>query len=334
MKIILIVILSIALVGTWGYLLWNKNQLEQIQQTQQSQIAKVSDAKTEIQKNFDDALLRLDSLTMNNNKLLAQLTSANLEVTKKKAEIRSILNKKSAFSDESTKAKKLINDLNTKIVSLNNENEKLKQDLATTPASKTEINIKKFDIPYPKPSSFYQIPWNKFSQNIERNFITIDSVLSDALLKCGYLEKSYYYVAHGFALVTQLEQINEDGTSKQNPERWSTRLNNNLNDFRSYLKSLVHPPKGYFRVIVFLVTDVDLNAKNDVLDEKQAKDMVLGGNVALPASYRNLPFTNSHRITALIYEYKITQGIAPELVDNEPPGELHLEKAGIINALK
>src|SRR5579871_3129152 len=112
-KNLIIGLLAAGFLGTWGYLLYNNNKQEQILQTQQTQVAKVTDEKGQIQKNFDDALVRLDSLTGTNNKLQAQLTSANSEVTKKKAEIRSILNKKNASSDESTTAKKLINDLNT-----------------------------------------------------------------------------------------------------------------------------------------------------------------------------------------------------------------------------
>ena len=108
-------------------MLYNNNKQEQVHQTDQTQIAKVTDEKGQVQKNFDDALVRLDSLTGNNNKLQAQLNGANSDITKKKAEIRSILNKKNATAAELTKAKQLINDLNNKITDL----EKQVQDLTT-----------------------------------------------------------------------------------------------------------------------------------------------------------------------------------------------------------
>src|SRR5580698_5820192 len=114
-KNLVIGLLAAGFLGTWGYLLYNNNKQEQVQQTQQTQIAKVTDEKGQVQKNFDDALVRLDSLTGTNNKLQAQLTSANSDISKKKQEIRSILNKKNATASELAKAKQLINDLNNKI---------------------------------------------------------------------------------------------------------------------------------------------------------------------------------------------------------------------------
>lgn len=165
-KNLIIGLLAAGFLGTWGYLLYNNNKNEQVHQADQTQIAKTTDEKGQIQKNFDDALVRLDSLTGNNNKLQAQLTSANSDITKKKAEIRSILNKKNATAAELTKAKQLINDLNNKIsdlekqvqdltnqntqltadkTQLTQDKEKLTQDLQTTTTAKQDLE-KKVDV--------------------------------------------------------------------------------------------------------------------------------------------------------------------------------------------
>jgi hypothetical protein len=82
-KNLIIGLLAAGFLGTWGYLLYNNNKQEQVHQTDQTQIAKVTDEKGQVQKNFDDALVRLDSLTGTNNKLQAQLTSSNSEIAKK-----------------------------------------------------------------------------------------------------------------------------------------------------------------------------------------------------------------------------------------------------------
>ncbi len=39
----------------------------------------------------------------------------------------------------------------------------------------------------------------------------VDDILLKALRKCGYTDKSHYYVPNGFALVTRIEQIDENG---------------------------------------------------------------------------------------------------------------------------
>ncbi|HVM89169.1 MAG TPA: hypothetical protein VMT76_13350 [Puia sp.] len=165
-KNLIIGLLAAGFLGTWGYLLYNNNKQEQIHQTDQTQIAKVTDEKGQVQKAFDDALVRLDSLTGDNNKLKGQLTDANSDIAKKKAEIRSILNKKNATTAELAKAKQMINDLNNKITDLEkqvqdltNQNtqltadkaqltqdkEKLTQDLQTTTVAKQDLE-KKVDV--------------------------------------------------------------------------------------------------------------------------------------------------------------------------------------------
>jgi predicted nucleic acid-binding Zn-ribbon protein len=165
-KNLVIGLLAAGFLGTWGYVLYNNNKQDQVQQQQQTQIAKVTDEKGQIQKNFDDALVRLDSLTGTNNKMQSELNDRNSDIAKKKAEIRSILHKSNATTAELTKAKSLINDLNGKITDLEKqvtdlttqntqlntdktqltqEKEKLTQDLQTTTTQNTDLS-KKVDI--------------------------------------------------------------------------------------------------------------------------------------------------------------------------------------------
>src|SRR5580692_12387346 len=103
-KNLVIGLLAAGFLGTWGYVLYNNNKQDQIQQTQQTQIAKVTDEKGQIQKNFDDALVRLDSLTGTNNKLQSELNEGNGQIAKLKGQIRGILNKEHMTEAEKKKA--------------------------------------------------------------------------------------------------------------------------------------------------------------------------------------------------------------------------------------
>jgi septal ring factor EnvC (AmiA/AmiB activator) len=165
-KNIVIGVLAACLLGLGIYTVSDKSKSgEQIMQ-QQTQIAKVSEEKTDIQKNFDASLARLDSFSTLNNDLQGKLTAKNGEISKVKTEIRSILNKKNATASELSRAKKLIDDLNGKIttmeadiarltdenkslnadkVTLTADKEKLTQDLTTTTTVKQELE-KKVDI--------------------------------------------------------------------------------------------------------------------------------------------------------------------------------------------
>lgn len=163
---VIIGLLAVGLLGTWGYLLWNNNRQDHVHQTDQQQIAQVTDEKTDLKKNFDAAVVRLDSITGNNNELQGQLSARTSEIGKLKTEIRGILNKKNATAAELQHAKDLINELNVKVgnleeevarltqenqqlttdkVILTQDKEKLTQDLQTTSTAKQELE-KKVDV--------------------------------------------------------------------------------------------------------------------------------------------------------------------------------------------
>ena len=136
-------LLAAGFLGTWGYLLWNNNKQEQVQQQQTTQIAKVTDEKGQLQKNFDDALVRLDSLTGTNNKIQSQLTERQTEIGKLKGNIRGILKKEKLTEAEKKKAEDLIKELNDKINNLEQEVARLTQENQQLTADKTQLTADK-----------------------------------------------------------------------------------------------------------------------------------------------------------------------------------------------
>ncbi|MBI2729853.1 MAG: hypothetical protein HYX40_03725, partial [Sphingobacteriales bacterium] len=165
-KNLIIGLMAAGLVGMGGFMAFDKNKTSETIQQQQTQIAKVTDDKSEIQKNFDASLARLDAMTETNNGLEKKLGERNKEIDKYKKEIRGILNKKNATTAELTRAKELIAQLDEKInglqaevarlttenqtlgqekVVLTQEKEKLTQDLAVTTSVKEEL-AKKVDV--------------------------------------------------------------------------------------------------------------------------------------------------------------------------------------------
>jgi peptidoglycan hydrolase CwlO-like protein len=165
-KNLIIGLLAAGLLGSAGYALYSNSNHEQIQQTEQAQIAKVTEDKSQVQKNFDNALVRLDSLTGYNNKVQGMLTGRQNDITKLKVEIRNILKKEKLTEGEKKKAEELVGQLNEKIssmeqavakltqenqgltqdkVQLTQDKDKLTSDLQTTSTEKEEL-AKKVDI--------------------------------------------------------------------------------------------------------------------------------------------------------------------------------------------
>lgn len=134
-KNIAIGLLAAALLGTWGYYLWDKNKNDEKFQGYQTQVTTTTTARDSVQLLYNESLARLDSITGNNNNLQGQLSENNSEIAKLKNEINSILRKKNATASELARAKSLIATLNSKIGNLEAEVARLtgeNQQLATT----------------------------------------------------------------------------------------------------------------------------------------------------------------------------------------------------------
>ena len=146
MKNLMIGLLAAGLLGTWGYLLYDKNKSGQQIAEQQTTLTKVSDEKSELQNNFNAALARLDSITGANNSLQGDKTALQKEIDTKKGEIRKILNDKNATKAQLAKANTMIADLNSKIDGLSAEVARLTGENQELNATNTTLRLEKSDL--------------------------------------------------------------------------------------------------------------------------------------------------------------------------------------------
>lgn len=124
-KNVIIGVLAAGLLGTWAYFLYDKNDSNK--QIQESQVAAVT-ARTEqdsIKSLYDMTLLRLDSITGDNNNKAGVISERDSKIADLKKQISAIVNKKNATQAELNKAKSLIAELNNQIAQLEAENARL-----------------------------------------------------------------------------------------------------------------------------------------------------------------------------------------------------------------
>ncbi|MEO6611110.1 MAG: hypothetical protein ABIT05_03220 [Chitinophagaceae bacterium] len=145
-KNLLIGLLAAGLLGTWGYLLYDKNKSGEKIEAQQTQITTLDSAKTDVQREFDNALARLDSVTGSNNNLQGQLTDRQKDIDAKKAEIRKILNDKNATQSQLAKARTMISELNEKISSLEADVARLTGENQELNVANTSLKLEKTDL--------------------------------------------------------------------------------------------------------------------------------------------------------------------------------------------
>lgn len=138
-----VIALAIALACAIGYIVIDKTKTGNVLEQKDSQIALVSDQKSELQKSFDGSLVRLDSLVGVNSELQAKLTDQSAEIEKDKKEIRTILNNKNATAAELSRAKGLIAKLNANITNMQEELARLTQDNQNLTQEKTALTEEK-----------------------------------------------------------------------------------------------------------------------------------------------------------------------------------------------
>ncbi len=136
-------VLVAALIGTWGYIFYDKSQTRETVTQLQTKIGNVDSARTAIQQEFVSVSAKADSLTQNNIQLQGALADKGSEIQKLKSNISSILKKKNASEAELSQAKQMIGELNGKVDGLFAEIEKLKGENQQLTTEKTQLTADK-----------------------------------------------------------------------------------------------------------------------------------------------------------------------------------------------
>lgn len=107
--------LVIALLATWGYIIWDKGQTKETLLQKDTQYAEVVTEKDTLQSLLDDATMRYDLLKTTNAKKDSTISTKDKEIAQKKEWIQSLLSNAKATKAELMEAKQLIASLNTDI---------------------------------------------------------------------------------------------------------------------------------------------------------------------------------------------------------------------------
>jgi predicted nucleic acid-binding Zn-ribbon protein len=140
---LLIGILAAALLGTWGYLLYDKNKSGETLQVAQTQSDNYMTQRDSLKILYDDAEMRLDSITGANNNLQGDKSALQKQIDANKAEIRRILNDKNATAADLKRARTMITDLNTQIATLEAEVSRLTGENQELTANNTQLTSEK-----------------------------------------------------------------------------------------------------------------------------------------------------------------------------------------------
>ena len=188
------------------------------------------------------------------------------------------------------------------------------------------------DFPWPPPTPSASQPLPGLLTQL--GFITVGQVadwVAQSLDQRSYFDRSYHSAPNGFAMVTRLERINEDGTPFAGPDRWPVNVTSEGFSLIRYIEALFAAPEGHYRVIVFVVTSELLIPSGERPTEQYMLGLLSGGADRLPAIVRDAPLTPDHTCVALIYEFEQRglQGQPALLVPGRLTGRDHLVAAGL-----
>ena len=158
-----VIILVIILVASWAYFFYARNEANNVIAMKEADYATLDSSKNVIQKEYDDAMVRLEQMTATNASLDSLVKSRDEELNQIKSKFKGLVNKQNATASDLAAAKKLVGDLNGKIdeyikeigrlqkenkqlttdkENLTTENKNLTTNLAVTETAKKEAENK------------------------------------------------------------------------------------------------------------------------------------------------------------------------------------------------
>jgi len=133
-------ILIAVLVGTWGYIIYDKTQAKNKIDQITTQYTAADSSRSAVELEYNDALSRMDSLTGSNTKLTGELADRKTEIETLKANIKTELSKKNG---DIKKAHLMIEELNGKITDLLAQVDQLKQENQTLTVANTDLTTQR-----------------------------------------------------------------------------------------------------------------------------------------------------------------------------------------------
>lgn len=140
----LTIALVIALLGTWGYIIFDKSKTQEVMQQKDTQYASVITEKDTLQSLLDEATMRYDLLKTTNAKKDSTITTKDREISEKRARIQSLLSKENATKAELAEAKRLIASLNDDIQGYKEQIELLRGQNVQLTREKEAVTQEKF----------------------------------------------------------------------------------------------------------------------------------------------------------------------------------------------
>jgi hypothetical protein len=170
-----------------------------------------------------------------------------------------------------------------------------------------EIGLPKvFPWPPPRPSARLIINQQLVNSAIAPDYTLgrVADKLLESLTAAGYEGSGFLAAPNGFVIVTRVEQIDAQGSPVA--DRWIGEIAaSGPFSLGNIIRLLLQAPAGYFRVIVFVVSDHPVAGGENRSDTLEIlREWSQSSHLRLPPPLRLLPYNDSYSVVALIYEFE------------------------------
>ena len=129
--------------------------------------------------------------------------------------------------------------------------------------------------------------------------------LEGSIAAAGYHEPRYLGAdCNGFAVVLDLEHIDPDGARKPGAAGFAPTTGEPGFTLARYIQHLFYAPPGYYRQIVFVVSDIGIATSTPATTPGALRAIAKDGSAALAPAYGRVPFTWKYKVVALVYEFQ------------------------------
>jgi hypothetical protein len=157
-----------------------------------------------------------------------------------------------------------------------------------------------------------------------------------ALRSAGYTDARWYAIgaryAHGFAVTTRLEKINDDGTPKPPSERWSSRFPEASTLFwLERARRMRLPGPGRYRVFLVAFTDLPIGRTNRAPYWNEDTWMADVAEAPSLASSQSRSVSPTYRVGTYVYAYESdsADGKGELLASDVTPATAHIQSSGL-----
>jgi len=207
------------------------------------------------------------------------------------------------------------------------------QPASPEPTLPSSATLPSLPWPPPQPSAFDEMPREWFGGDKDQLY-GVYHRLASALDRRGYEEKAVFAAPGGFAIITNIERLKDDGTPSEPYRWWRGKIPLTSFDPRTFFSRLFFGEKQQYRMVVLAVTTQGPQGNSRFLDDVVATEWLRSGwrGRDLPGEIGRLTF-GGRRCYAIIYHF-IKKGKKPALAfPSDWSARQHLEKTGLWSVL-